>query len=512
MCIFGTNQHLKGANSRLLAIPHNTNMCFARTDIAPNAMGVVAFRLLLATSGVDPEEYERWVRLWSADATDTVGRSVLMMAAANGDDACCEILCRAGADVELRDDAGWTAMMVAADAGNVGTVKLLMLHGADPTVQLPVGASPLMLAAQCGFTDVCELLMEFGADPNETDKNGMTALMCAARSGYSATCNALLDGGALLTAVSNTEQFALEQAAHFQHVDASRVLVRATMERVVATFGNDANPLLSPSCCQLLIGSLSVAVMANLEDEFRELIDVMSSVDASNDTDWSPLLFAARDGRAEMCKSLLGRGAMIDKVTTGLPVEQLRSALMVAAEHGHQGVCSLLLDAGATINLTNELGKSALQLCVEAVGSHDNQPWDASCNHLAVCTRLLKAGATPTAQASSHPLVRSARQRLKINTRKREQRRRKRLARGNNDPIGLDSSASPDAQPSDDDNIEACCVCFEETPCVLLSPCEHRCVCADCIQLIQATSGECPMCRVSIAAYRDAHGSEGFIC
>ena len=43
---------------------------------------------------------------------------------------------------------------------------------------------------------------------------------------------------------------------------------------------------------------------------------------------------------------------------------------------------------------------------------------------------------------------------------------------------------------------EPCVVCLEREPCIALSPCGHKCLCAECLGDVQ----ECPVCRAPVAA------------
>jgi ankyrin repeat protein len=102
----------------------------------------------------------------------------------------------------------------------------------------------------------------------------------------------------------------------------------------------------------------------------------------TNDTcttdDWpfyTPLPYAAEQGRVEVVRVLLEGGAKVE----GTDADQ-RTALHYAARHGHLEVCRLLLDWGANVN---------------AVDWRTNTPlhWAAYSGRLAVVKLLVERGA-----------------------------------------------------------------------------------------------------------------------
>lgn len=75
----------------------------------------------------------------------------------------------------------------------------------------------------------------------------------------------------------------------------------------------------------------------------------------------SPLLIAAKDGRIDLVKLLIERGANIN-VTD----EKAMTPLMLAARHGHVGTVKLLLDKGANRSLKDQQGQTALGFALDA--------------------------------------------------------------------------------------------------------------------------------------------------
>lgn len=60
---------------------------------------------------------------------------------------------------------------------------------------------------------------------------------------------------------------------------------------------------------------------------------------------------------------------------------------------------------------------------------------------------------------------------------------------------------------ADDINRITCCVCFMHEKSILLQPCNHICLCADCVEELLETYEEpsCPLCRCIITSYIDVY-------
>jgi ankyrin repeat protein len=107
----------------------------------------------------------------------------------------------AGADVNWECQTFGSPLHVAASRGNVGICEVLIRAGAQVNLQdWHSGATPLMHAAQRGRQSVIEMLISVGAHAQLADKCGRTALHHAAMLGWSAVVQSLL----ISTALSDT--------------------------------------------------------------------------------------------------------------------------------------------------------------------------------------------------------------------------------------------------------------------------------------------------------------------
>lgn len=87
-----------------------------------------------------------------------------------------EILCGAGADVNLQDRNGRTALHMAKD---VDCVCLLLSYHANPASETVFGKTPLITAAENDSWDICRLLYDAQATPSLGSLGRETALFCS---------------------------------------------------------------------------------------------------------------------------------------------------------------------------------------------------------------------------------------------------------------------------------------------------------------------------------------------
>lgn len=134
------------------------------------------------------------------NATNTVGRPVLVEAANHGYETIVRALLKKGADPDARSEDGSTALLKAVEAGHLTTVKALVAGEADVNAALDrglqKGVTPLMLAAWSKQPETVKALLEAGADVNAKMDAGMTALFIARKSGRQDIIRMLEEAGA----------------------------------------------------------------------------------------------------------------------------------------------------------------------------------------------------------------------------------------------------------------------------------------------------------------------------
>lgn len=159
-------------------------------------------------------------------------------------------------------------------------------------------------SAQLGDTKQLVGLLARGLDPNTVDANGNTLLILAAREGNAETVDALLK---------------------FRPRLAYRNLA-----------GDSA---------------LMLAVLRG----HGEVVDVLIGAGAPvNHDGWTPLHYAAFEGRLEILERLIAAGAKLDALAPNQS-----DALMLAARNGHTAVVRYLLARGVPLDRRNEAGFNA---------------------------------------------------------------------------------------------------------------------------------------------------------
>lgn len=216
------------------------------------------------------------------------GATALHWAAYRNDLESAELLIRAGAVVNATNDLGVTPLWVAATAGSAAMIAKLLHEGGDPNLAPATGGTPLMIASRQGNVAAVESLLNHSADVNATEgAQAQTALMWAVAQGRPSVIPVLLAAGADLNARTRSSR---------RHV------------------------LL---CCQKSLGRTEGATWVK-------------------EGGFTPLMFAARHGRANSARHLLAAGAEIDD-TAAIGT----TSLVVAAQHGHHAVAAVLLEHGA---------------------------------------------------------------------------------------------------------------------------------------------------------------------
>lgn len=88
-------------------------------------------------------------------------------------------------------------------------------------------------------------------------------------------------------------------------------------------------------------------------EALRTFPNVDKMINARDDEDWTPLMWASATGQMETAQILLGRGAKMD-----LQSKKGETALMCAAESCDENILLLLIHAGAKADLKNNAGET----------------------------------------------------------------------------------------------------------------------------------------------------------
>ncbi|PON12165.1 hypothetical protein C2W62_41030 [Candidatus Entotheonella serta] len=118
------------------------------------------------------------------DALDANGDTALSYAVREGNVKATKAMLEAGASVDTASEGNFTVLMTAVNHGQTKVVKLLIDQGADVNAVYNRNRSVLMMAANRGHLRITRLLLEHGADTNATDRKGMTACLIAEKVGH----------------------------------------------------------------------------------------------------------------------------------------------------------------------------------------------------------------------------------------------------------------------------------------------------------------------------------------
>jgi hypothetical protein len=52
------------------------------------------------------------------------------------------------------------------------------------------------------------------------------------------------------------------------------------------------------------------------------------------------------------------------------------------------------------------------------------------------------------------------------------------------------------------DEANECLICLTNTSNTLIEPCNHLCLCSDCLQSVRKSTNKCPICRTAITGFK----------
>jgi uncharacterized protein len=238
-------------------------------------------------------------------------------------------------DVNAALPDGTTALHWAAHANSAELARLLLAAGANANAANRYGVTPLTLAASGGNAALAEALLKAGADTKVTVGEGETILMTAARAGNVGTIKALVAHGADVNAAEQWQgQTALVYAATQNHADAVKVLVE-----LGANVNVRSKRLVFPDFVFKTAGMIYAVQPVG---------------------DWTPLMYAARDGAIDAARALVDGGADMNLVDP-----DGTTALTLAILNGHFDAAVALLQKGANPNIPDRNGMTALYAAVD---------------------------------------------------------------------------------------------------------------------------------------------------
>jgi ankyrin repeat protein len=300
----------------------------------------------------------------------------------------------------------------AVKSGDSAAAVALLAKGADVNAAEPDGTSALHWAVHRGDLDLVRRLVRAGARVNAKNDYGATPMSEAAVLADPAILDALLAAGADVESPNADGQTALMVVARTSQVEAARLLLKrgAKVNAVEKWRGQTA---------------LMWAAAQNQPAMVRELIAAGADVNArSVVNNWerqvtaepraiyrpagglTPLLFAAREGCVECATLLIDAGANIN-----LADPEGISPLLMAVINMHFDLAASLIRRGASPNKWDFWGRAPLYAAVDLNtiprGGRPDRPSLDKTTSADVVGMLLEAGANPNAQLKLSPPFRN---------------------------------------------------------------------------------------------------------
>ncbi|CAH0581126.1 unnamed protein product [Chrysodeixis includens] len=321
-------------------------------------------------------------------------------------DKCALMLLKSGAGPNKATEDGQTPVHVAAKYGNLATLVLLLEDGGDPLRKTKTGETPLHMACRSCKPDVVRHLIEFVKDHkgesvaityiDAIDEDGASALHFACKitkeevkipTADRQVVKCLIENGAdvkLITkhnyetafhfcAIAGNNDVMTEMIAHISAADVSRALNkqnsigwtplliachRGHMELVSTLLSNHAR-------VDVFDTEGRSALHLAAEHGFLQVCDALLTnkafINSKARNGRTALHLAAMNGYAHLVKFLIrDHNAMIDVLTL-----KKQTPLHLAAASGQIEVCKLLLELGANIDATDELGQKPIHAAAQ---------------------------------------------------------------------------------------------------------------------------------------------------
>lgn len=265
------------------------------------------------------------------------------------------------------DPDGTTPLHYAVRNQDLKEVRRLLAENIPADAQNRYGVTPLVLAVETGDLEIVNALIAAGANVNHALPEGETVLMTAARTGNVAVLQELLRRDARLEMRDGFYgETALIWAAASDHADAVRTLL-------------DARADINARSAKASFARPNAGLTRLAKGE------------------WTPLMYAAREGALNSGRVLLEKGAEVNATDP-----DGATALVLAIINYHYDFAAMLLDYKADPNLADTTGMAALFAAVDM----DSLPWmfgrpelpaASKVSALELIEALLKHGADPNA-------------------------------------------------------------------------------------------------------------------
>jgi ankyrin repeat protein len=367
------------------------------------------------------------------NAAQPDGMTALHWAAQRGDVSGAQMLMYAGARVDaVTRNGNYTPLHLAARNGRAAAVKVLLAAGADVKAMTSTGAaSALHFAASNGDPATVAALLDKGASVDAREGAwGQTPLMWAASANRLAALDLLIKRGANLEIASKIEDISAKEKAErtmlvqrgrrvaaMKAADAAPVAAAASAASAASAAAPAAAAVATPRVAAPAAAAPAAAAPAAAgapvkpdsagaprpQTGFNSRGPTYGDL-IGNKGGLTALLFAVRDGADECVARLLEAGAKINHVSEG----DHTSPLLMATINGRFDMAKMLLAKGADVKLQSDAGATPLYATINvqwAAKSLYPQPTaqlQQTTSHLELMEAILKAGADPNVRLKKH--------------------------------------------------------------------------------------------------------------
>ena len=337
-----------------------------------------------------------WVLLQNGaqiDVQNNAGQSALMMASEKGNTEIVSLLLQNGTKIDQEDNDGWFPLMIASREGNTDTVSLLLQYGAnvnmlrmmqEPPASMAAsysehpgtisfilqknnnmhGWSSLMIACLNGHTETALLLIQNGADVDKQDKDGMSSLMLASQNGHTETAACLLQNGAHVNMQSKDGWSASIKASQGGHQEMVSLLLQngANIDAIMEGDKELDSFLQSIIIPELTLRSphqnsrgttaLALAISLKQKEVALQLLEHGANPCIVDRFGNSALIEATKANSTAIAARIIAK-MHDDPTILNHPNDEGLSALLIASSRGLIEIATLLLQAGANVDISN---------------------------------------------------------------------------------------------------------------------------------------------------------------
>jgi ankyrin repeat protein len=153
-------------------------------------------RLMQAVSFNQPENVQKELAEGASPDFSLTDQTPLFVALDRSFNPLVELLMKAGANANHRNDMGWTPVHMAAGTDNVDALRIMRRYGAEIEVRCNRYNTALHAAVNQRCFSSLEYLLDQGVNPDRANLEGMTPLLRAAEKEDATSFKLLLEFGA----------------------------------------------------------------------------------------------------------------------------------------------------------------------------------------------------------------------------------------------------------------------------------------------------------------------------